>query len=90
MEVPTVDGHEELEIPPGTQSGIEFKLRGEGVPRLRGSGRGDLHVIATLVVPAKLSKKERDLLEQLGEVSAQAVLPKRNEGIFDRLRDIFG
>jgi molecular chaperone DnaJ len=90
LDVPTVDGTQPLEIPAGTQSGTEFKLRGEGVPRLRGSGRGDLHVVATVVVPAKLSKKERDLLKQLDEVSGPAVLPKRNEGIFDRLRDIFG
>jgi molecular chaperone DnaJ len=89
VEVPTVEGHEELEIPPGTQSGTEFKLRGRGVPRLRGSGRGDLHVIATLVVPTKLSKKEREVIRQLGEVSGPAVLPKR-DGLFDRLRDIFG
>jgi molecular chaperone DnaJ len=90
LEVPTVDGTQPLEIPAGTQSGTEFKLRGEGVPRLRGSGRGDLHVIATVVVPPKLSKKERDLLKQLDEVSGPAVLPKRTEGFFDRLRDIFG
>jgi molecular chaperone DnaJ len=90
LEVPTVDGTQPLEIPAGTQSGTEFKLRGEGVPRLRGSGRGDLHVVATVVVPPKLSKKERELLKQLDEVSGPAVLPKRNEGIFDRLRDIFG
>ncbi|HEX2194138.1 MAG TPA: molecular chaperone DnaJ [Candidatus Limnocylindria bacterium] len=87
--VPTVDGQQDLEIPPGTQSGAEFKLRGEGVPRLRGSGRGDLHVIATLVVPARLSKKERDLLKQLDAVSGPAELPKRGDGLFDRLRDIF-
>jgi molecular chaperone DnaJ len=89
VDVPTVDGREELEIPPGTQSGTEFKLRGHGVPRLRGSGRGDLHVIATLVVPPKLSKKERDAIRQLDEVSGPAILPKRNENLFDRLRDIF-
>jgi molecular chaperone DnaJ len=91
VSVPTVDGSEELEVPAGTQSGTEIKLRGQGVPRLRGSGRGDLHVIATVVVPPKLSKKERDLLKQLDEVSGPAVLPKgRGEGIFDRLRDMFG
>lgn len=90
VSVPTVEGHEELEVPAGTQSGTEIKLRGRGVPRLRGSGRGDLHVIATVVVPAKLSKKERDLLKQLDEVSGPAVLPKAREGLFDRLRDMFG
>lgn len=90
VSVPTVEGQTDLEIPAGTQSGTEIKLRGQGVPKLRGSGRGDLHVIATVVVPSKLSKKERELLTQLGEVGGPAVLPKAREGIFDRLRDIFG
>jgi molecular chaperone DnaJ len=89
LSVPTVDGTTEVEVAAGTQSGTEIRLRGQGVPRLRGSGRGDLHVIVTVVVPPKLSKKERDLLRQLDEVGGPAVLPKRSEGIFDRLRDMF-
>jgi molecular chaperone DnaJ len=88
--VPTADGNEEVEVEPGTQSGTEIRLRGRGMPRLRGTGRGDLHVVVTVVVPHKLSKKERDLLKQLGEVSQPAVLPNRGEGFFDRLRDMFG
>lgn len=90
VEVPTVDGREPLEVPAGTQSGTEIRLRGRGFPRLRGSGRGDLHVIVTVVVPPKLTKKERDLLKQLAEVSPPAVLPKDGGGVFDRLRDFFG
>jgi molecular chaperone DnaJ len=90
LPVPTVEGSEELAIPPGTQSGTELRLRGRGVPRLRGAGRGDLHVIVTVVVPEKPSKAERVLLKQLDEVSAPAVLPKGGgNGLFDRLRDIF-
>ncbi|MGH2454759.1 MAG: molecular chaperone DnaJ [Candidatus Limnocylindria bacterium] len=90
LPVPTVEGSTEVEIAPGTQSGTEIRLRGQGVPRLRSGGRGDLHVIVTVVVPARLAKKERDLLQQLGEVSGPAVLPKgRGESLFDRLRDIF-
>jgi DnaJ-class molecular chaperone len=59
------------------------------VPRLRSSGRGDLHVIVTVVVPEKPSKAERALLKQLGEVSAPAELPKGGQGLFDRVRDFF-
>jgi molecular chaperone DnaJ len=89
--VPTIEGSEDLQVPAGTQSGTELRLKGRGVPRLRGSGRGDLHVIVTVVVPEKASKAERELLRQLGEVSAAAVLPKGSgSGLFDRLRDIFG
>jgi molecular chaperone DnaJ len=89
LTVPTVEGSETVEVQPGTQSGTEIRLRGRGVPRLRGAGRGDLHVIVTVVVPQKPSKAERDLLKQLGEVSGPAVLPKGGPGLLDRLRDLF-
>jgi molecular chaperone DnaJ len=90
LPVPTVEGSEELAIPPGTQSGTELRLKGRGVPRLRGTGRGDLHVIVTVVIPDKPSKAERELLKQLDEVSGPAVLPKGGgNGLLDRLRDIF-
>jgi molecular chaperone DnaJ len=90
LSVPTVEGSESVEVPVGTQSGTEIRLRGRGVPRLRGSGRGDLHVIVTVVVPPKPSKAERELLKQLGEVSGPAVLPKGGSGLLDWLRDRFG
>jgi molecular chaperone DnaJ len=89
LTVPTVEGSEEVEIPAGTQSGHEVRLRALGVPRLRGAGRGDLHVVVNVVVPAKLSKRERELLHELGTVSGPAVLPSGGPSVFDRLRDIF-
>ena len=90
LEIPTVEGSEPVAVPAGTQSGTEIRLRGRGVPRLRGSGRGDLHVIVTVVVPHKPSKRERELLRELGEVGAPAVLPKGGPSLVDRLRDLFG
>jgi molecular chaperone DnaJ len=90
LPVPTIEGEEQVDIPAGTQSGAEIRLRGRGVPRLRGVGRGDLHVIVTAVVPAKVGKRERELLEELGSVSGPAVLPKGGPSLFDRLRDLFG
>jgi molecular chaperone DnaJ len=89
LSVPTVEGSEEVQVPPGTQNGHEIRLRGRGVPRLRGNGRGDLHVIVTPVVPQKLSKRERELLAQLNEVSAAAEVPKSGPNLFDRIRDLF-
>ena len=89
--VPTVEGEEELEIPSGAQSGQELLIRGKGVPRLRGAGRGDLHVIVNVVVPSKLSKRERELLRELGEVGEPAVLAKDGSSVLDWLRDrLFG
>ena len=90
LSVPTVEGDEEVIVPAGAQSGHEIKLRGLGVPRLRGAGRGDLHVILNVVVPTKLSKRERELLRELDEVGEPAVLPKGGSSVFDRLRDLFG
>jgi molecular chaperone DnaJ len=90
LTVPTVEGSEEVEVPAGAQSGHEIRLRGKGVPRLRGAGRGDLHVILNVVVPSKLSRRERELLRELDEVSQPAVLPKGGGSIIDRLRDFFG
>ena len=91
LSVPTVEGTEEVDIPAGVQSGHEIRLRGKGVPRLRGAGRGDLHVVVNVVVPSKLSRRERELLQQLDQVSAPAVLPKGGPSVFDWLRDrLFG
>ena len=91
LTVPTVEGSEEVAVPAGVQSGHEIRLRGKGVPRLRGAGRGDLHVVVNVVVPSKLSKRERELLRQLDEVSDPAVLPKGGPSVFDWLRDrLFG
>ena len=89
LSVPTVEGTEEVEVPAGAQSGQEIRLRGKGVPRLRGAGRGDLHVIVNVVVPTKLSKRERELLRELGEESGPAVVPKGGGSVLDRLRDLF-
>lgn len=72
--VPTVDGDEEVEIKPGTQPDTEIRLRGKGVPHLRRSGaRGDLHVLVNVVVPTKLSKKERELLTAYAEEAGESV-----------------
>ncbi len=88
--VPTVDGEEELEIKPGTQPGTEIRLRGRGVPHLRRAGsRGDLHVFVNVVVPAKLSKRQRELLAEFAAESGDAV-SAGGAGILDKVRDALG
>ena len=67
IEVETVDGPVTMKIPPGTQSGTDFKLSGHGVPHLRGSGRGAQIVTVLVETPTKLSKAQRELLEGFGE-----------------------
>lgn len=66
-EIETLNGSLKLKIRPGTQPGTMIRLRGEGVPRLRGSGKGDLYVKIKVEIPEKLSKKQKQLFEQLQE-----------------------
>jgi len=74
IRVPTVEGEEEVEIKAGTQPGTEIRLRGRGVPHLRRPGsRGDLHVLVDVVVPTKLSKRQRELLTQFATESGDDV-----------------
>ena len=67
LEVPTLDGRVKLKIPPETQSGKLFRLRGKGVGTVRSSGKGDLLCRAVVETPVRLSRKQKDLLEQLEE-----------------------
>jgi molecular chaperone DnaJ len=82
--VPTVDGEEEVEVKPGTQPDTEIRLRGKGVPHLRRTGvRGDLHVLVDVVVPRKLTKKQRELLEAYAREADEAV--GGGGGLLDKL-----
>ena len=64
VEINTVDGPVKMKVPPGTQNGTDFKLSGHGVPRIRSTARGD-HIVSIFVdTPIKLSKKQKELLEE--------------------------
>ena len=68
LEVPTLDGPAEVEVPPGTQPGHQLVLRGRGMPTLRRAGRaGDLRVVVNVVIPRRLNRRQRELLEELAE-----------------------
>ena len=88
MKVPTLEKQPEtLRIPPGTQSGAVFTLRGRGIPRLRGSGRGDYHIEVTVEVPRDLSADERKLLRKIAEGRKETVL--EDQSILQRMRNAF-
>ncbi|MBO5496274.1 MAG: molecular chaperone DnaJ, partial [Oscillospiraceae bacterium] len=76
VEVPTLDGKVKLTIPEGTQPGAVFRLRGKGIPYLRGSGRGDQFVSVTVKVPRNLTGSQKELLRQfaasMGELDGEA------------------
>jgi molecular chaperone DnaJ len=77
LEVPTLDGRAELEIPQGTQSGDVFRLSGRGMPDPRGGRVGDLLVQTYIEVPKKLTQQEEELLRQLAELENANVTPHR-------------
>lgn len=66
IQVPTVDGWASVKIPPGTESGQKFRLRGKGAPLLRGSGRGDQYVEVHVATPRANDERSRQLLRELG------------------------
>ncbi len=72
IEVPTLDGKIKLTIPEGTQTGSKFRLRGKGIPYLRGGGRGDQYVFVNVTVPKTLNKAQKDLLRQYAESRGEA------------------
>ena len=90
IEVPTLDGEETLKIPPGTQNGKVFRMKGKGVPRLDGRGRGDQMVIVRIVTPQSLDDNQRRLLEELAVTLPPAEMPENEDkGIMVRIRGLF-
>ncbi|MCP4360774.1 MAG: molecular chaperone DnaJ [Chloroflexi bacterium] len=96
VKIPTLDGEDDLSIPPGTQPGKMFKLRGKGVPRLdrsgrgRSMGRGDMHVIIQVTIPQKLTKEQKDLFSDLAHTLGKEVVPQTERGIFHNIKEAFG
>ncbi|WP_089978622.1 molecular chaperone DnaJ [Carnobacterium viridans] len=88
VEVPTVHGKVKLKIPAGTQTGTNFRLRGKGAPKLRGTGTGDQHVKVKLMTPKNLTKEQTDLLRQFAKSSGMEV-EEQDGSIFDKVKDAF-
>ena len=84
LEVPTIHGEKKLKIPKGTQTGHRFTLKNEGVQHLRGNGRGDMIVEVKVVTPKKLNKKQRELLQEFGELEKKKQKGDE-EGLFKKL-----
>ncbi|MBK8446106.1 MAG: molecular chaperone DnaJ [Micropruina sp.] len=82
-----------VSVPSGTQSGTRIPITGRGVPRLRGSGRGDLGVTLLVQTPSRLDEHQRHLLRQLaearGENNSEVAMEKQHKGVFGWLKDAF-
>ena len=86
VEIPTVDGPSMLKIPDGTQPGKILRLRGKGIPKLRGNGRGDQLVVINVEVPTNVNNDQRQLFEQLAESLGSEVRPQER-GFLDWLKE---
>jgi molecular chaperone DnaJ len=86
--IETLDGSEDLAITPGTQPGREFRLKGRGIPSLRGRGRGDILVRINVVIPEKLDADEAGLLRDFASRRGEEIAPEEH-GFFKRIKSAF-
>jgi len=86
VDVPTIDGVAKLTIPPGTQSESTFKLRNEGLKHIRWDSKGNLYVTVKVVVPKKLSDKQKDILEEFAKESGEEISQVK-QGFFDKVKE---
>ena len=90
VEIPDLDGStNRLEIPAGIQSGKQLRIRGAGMPVLQGRGRGDLVVEIAVETPTKLSRRQKEILEEFKATETGDECPE-SRGFFDKLKDVFG
>jgi molecular chaperone DnaJ len=89
VEVPTLDGPVELDIPAGTQPHTTLTIRGAGMPALRGRRTGNLRVVINVVIPRHLNHKQRELLQELSDSLSDHNV-RNDEGVFSKLRRAFG
>jgi molecular chaperone DnaJ len=88
LDVPTLDQPYRLKIPEGTQTGAQFRLRHKGVPLLNGGGRGDLYIHVVVKTPARLTREQRKLMEQLRDTLPVDNAPTE-KGLFEKVKDYF-
>jgi molecular chaperone DnaJ len=88
IEIPTISGRTLLKIPPGSQTGAEFRIKGKGFPNARGYGHGDLVTRIFVEVPTHLTAKQRDLLEQFARLEDGAGNPLV-QGFWDKVKALF-
>ena len=89
IHIPTLKGEADLRIPPGTQPGKVFNLRGQGIPHLRGGGMGDQLVTVSVQVPSHLTVEQRELFEKLAQ-TMDPDIKIQEQSFFDKLREVFG
>ncbi len=88
LDIPIINGKIKMKVPAGTQTGKQFRLRGQGMPVVNSSYIGDLYVTVYIVTPTKLSKKEEELIRELAELDKDKVYsPKKS--FVEKLKNYF-
>ncbi len=89
VQAPTIDGKIELKIPEGTQSGTILKVKGKGIPQLRGEGRGDEFVKVKVLTPQNLTKHQRELLQEFENGGNDSKNHPEKKTFFDKVKELF-
>ena len=91
VEVPTIEGSRaKVSIPPGTQAGHQFRLKGKGMTVLRSPSRGDMFIEATVETPVNLTKRQQELLREFEQEGANQKTSPESEGFFAKVKEFFG
>lgn len=88
IQVPTLDGKVEYQVPEGTQTGTVFRLKGKGIPKLRSNIRGDQYVKVTVEIPKKLNDKQKELVRQFAKECGEEV-HERQKSLSDKIDSFF-
>ncbi len=89
IDIPTLEGKLKYSIPEGTQTGTIFRLKGKGIPSLKGSAKGDLFFKVNIEVPRKLSEKQKELLKEFAAISGDDAYEERKT-FFNKMKDALG
>ena len=88
IDIPTIDGKVTQRIPEGTQHGTKFRLKGRGIPSIRGGARGDQYVRVVVEIPKNLSSRQREILEEFAKESNEKNFNQRKK-FTEKLKEYF-
>jgi molecular chaperone DnaJ len=90
IEIPTIDGaRAKIQVPHGTQSGHQFRLRSKGMSVLRSPQRGDMHVEVVVETPVNLTKRQQELLKEFESAGTKEKTSPEAEGFFSKVKDLW-
>ncbi len=90
IEVPTIDGgRARVNVPAGTQTGHQFRLKGKGMSTMRGAGRGDMYIEATVETPVNLTKKQQELLREFDRAGGDEETSPQSAGFFAKVKELW-